>query len=117
MDTRAFLNAAKIASFFARDAANIVRVKMEPGSDLTPGQLTVAATSAEVGDNVSQIEAQIEGQNLEIAFNAKYLMEVLGVVDAPQVALETTTNSSPGVIKPVGSQDFTHVIMPMHITR
>jgi len=117
VDTRAFLSAAKIASFFARDAANIVRLKMEPGSELTPGQLTVAATSAEVGDNVSQIEAQIEGQNLEIAFNAKYLMEVLGVVDAPQVALETTTNSSPGVIKPVGSQDFTHVIMPMHITR
>lgn len=117
VDTRAFLSAAKIASFFARDAANIVRVKMEPGGDLTPGQLTVAATSAEVGDNVSQIEAQIEGQNLEIAFNAKYLMEVLGVVDTPQVALETTTNSSPGVIKPVGSQDFTHVIMPMHITR
>ncbi len=117
VDTRAFLNAAKIASFFARDAANIVRLKMEPGGDLTPGQLTVAATSAEVGDNVSQMEANIEGQELEIAFNAKYLMEVLNVVDAPQVTLETNTSSSPGVIKPVGSQDFTHVIMPMHITR
>lgn len=117
VDTRAFLNATKIASFFARDAANIVRLKMEPGGDLTPGLLTVAATSAEVGDNVSQMEAQIEGQDLEIAFNAKYLMDVLSVIDGPQVALETTTSSSPGVLKPVGSQDFTHVIMPMHITR
>jgi DNA polymerase-3 subunit beta len=54
---------------------------------------------------------------MEIAFNAKYLIDVLSVVDAAQVALETTTASSPGVIKPVGSEDFTHVIMPMHISR
>ena len=52
---------------------------------------------------------------MEIAFNAKYLMDILSVVDAAQVALETTTSSSPGVIKPIGSEDFTHSLMPMHI--
>jgi DNA polymerase-3 subunit beta len=66
---------------------------------------------------VGEIDAVIEGEEMEIAFNAKYLIEVLSVVDAAQVALETTTSSSPGVIKPVGSEDFTHVIMPMHISR
>jgi DNA polymerase-3 subunit beta len=117
VSTGDFLKAAKTANIFARDAANIVRVEIVPGGELAPGRITLTATSAEVGDNVGEIDAVIEGEEMEIAFNAKYLIDVLSVVDAAQVALETTTASSPGVIKPVGSEDFTHVIMPMHISR
>jgi len=117
VSTSDFVKAAKTANIFARDAANIVRLEIVPGGELAPGRVTLAATSAEVGDNVGEIDAVIEGEEMEIAFNAKYLIEVLSVVDAAQVALETTSASSPGVIKPVGSEDFTHVIMPMHISR
>jgi DNA polymerase-3 subunit beta len=112
-----FLKTAKTANIFARDAANIVRLEIVPGGELAPGRVTMTATSAEVGDNVGEIDAVIEGEEMEIAFNAKYLIDVLSVVDAAQVVLETTTASSPGVIKPVGSENFTHVIMPMHISR
>ncbi|RME47694.1 MAG: DNA polymerase III subunit beta [Chloroflexi bacterium] len=115
VDVKPFLNAVKIASFFARDAANIVRLQIEPGSEIHPGTLTISATSTELGDNVSQLDASIEGEPLEIAFNAKYLLDVLNVIGADQVAVETTTPSSPGVFKPVGGPDFVHVIMPMHI--
>ena len=45
------------------------------------------------------------------------LADVLGVVHAPQVAIETTGASSPGLVKAVGRDDFTHVIMPMHINK
>jgi DNA polymerase-3 subunit beta len=117
VSTSDFLKAAKTANIFARDAANIVRVEIVPGGELAPGRVTLTATSAEVGDNVGEIDAVVEGEEIEIAFNAKYLIDILSVVDAAQVALETTIASSPGVIKPVGSEDFTHVIMPMHITR
>jgi len=115
VEVKPFLNAVKIASFFARDAANIVRLHMEPGTELEPGRLTISATSAELGDNVSQLEAGIEGDELEIAFNAKYLLDVLNVIGADRIALEMTTPSSPGVFKPVGGPNFVHVIMPMHI--
>lgn len=117
VDTNEFLKAVRIAFFFARDAANIVRLNITPGNNLTPGSMAVAATSAELGDNVGEIEANVEGEPIEIAFNAKYLMDVLGVISSPQVVLETTTASSPGVIKPVDTEDFIHVIMPMHIAR
>jgi DNA polymerase-3 subunit beta len=117
VDTKALLNATKIASLFARDAANVIRVEFQPGTELSPGTLTVRATSAEMGDNVSQIDATVEGQPLEIAFNAKYLIDVLGVLDAPQVVIETTTASSPGVFKPIGRDDYIHVVMPMHLAR
>jgi DNA polymerase-3 subunit beta len=117
VSTSDFLKATKTANIFARDAANIVRLEIVPGGELAPGRVTLTATSAEVGDNVGEFDAVIEGEEMEIAFNAKYLIDVLSVVDAAQVALETTTASSPGVIKPIGSEDFTHVIMPMHISR
>jgi len=115
VNTNSFLRACKTANIFARDAANIVRLQIAPGGELAPGHMTIAATSAELGDNVGEIDASIEGDEIEAAFNAKYLMDVLSVMDSAQVALETTTSSSPGVIKPVGDVDFVHVIMPMHV--
>ncbi|MCK4316155.1 MAG: DNA polymerase III subunit beta, partial [Anaerolineae bacterium] len=71
----------------------------------------------ETGDDVSELDASIEGDEIEIAFNVKYMIDVLSVVGTPQVALDTTTPSSPGVLRPVGDVDFTHVIMPMHLGR
>ena len=115
LNTNSFLRACKTANIFARDAANIVRVQIAPGGELAPGHITIAATSAELGDNVGEIDASIEGDEVEIAFNVKYLIDVLSVMDSAQVVLETTTSSSPGVIKPVGEVDFVHVIMPMHV--
>lgn len=115
--TEEFLKAVKVAFLFARDAANIIRVKVVPGNELTPGQMIVAATSAELGDNVSELDASIEGDEIEVAFNARYLIDTLNVVGTPEIALETSTSSSPGVIRPVGGDDFLCVIMPMHITR
>jgi DNA polymerase III subunit beta len=115
--TQDLLKAVKMAFLFARDAANIVRFNMVPGSELSPGQIVITGTSAELGDNVSEIDATIEGDALEIAFNARYMIDALSVVGTSEVALETSTASSPGVIRPVGGSDFLCVIMPMHITR
>jgi DNA polymerase-3 subunit beta len=115
IDTAPFLKACKMAQIFARDAANISRIQVEPGSDLEPGRVRVSATSAETGEDVSEIDASIDGDSVEIAFNVKYLIEVLSVTQVPQVSLDTTTPSSPGVIRPVGEDGFTHVIMPMHL--
>ena len=116
MDTANFLKAVRISHLFARDAANIVRLEVAPsGDELMNGRITLVATSAELGDNVADLDASIEGDAVEIAFNAKYLIDVLSVIESPQFILETSTSSSPGVFRAVGDDDFTHVIMPMHI--
>jgi DNA polymerase-3 subunit beta len=118
VSTKEFLGATRIASFFARDSANIVRLHAKPGEEVAPGQLTVAATAAEIGDTTGGIDAVVEGEEAQIAFNAKYLSDVLSVVDAQQVALEVTTPSSPGVVRPsTENGTYTHVIMPMHVAR
>jgi DNA polymerase-3 subunit beta len=117
VSTQELLKAVKVAFLFARDAANIIRFNIVPGSELTPGQIIITGTSAEFGDNVSELDASIEGEPVEVAFNARYMIDALSVAGTPEVALETSSPSSPGVIRPVGGQEFLCVIMPMHITR
>ena len=114
VNTKEFLNATRIAALFARDASNVVRLQANPGEELTPGRLVVAAQAAEVGDTTGGIDAHVEGDGAQIAFNVKYLQEVLGVIGTSQVGMEVSSPSSPGVIKPVGADGYTHVIMPMH---
>jgi DNA polymerase III subunit beta len=127
VNTSDLQSAVRAAAVFARDASNIVRLNIQPVSAASgemsgngqpavgSGKVVVAATSAETGDNVGEIDAQVNGDPVEIAFNARFLGDVLNVLHAPQVLLETNSPASPGVIKPVGRDDFTHVIMPMHI--
>jgi len=115
VDVAEFLRATKTASIFARDGSGIVRLVIAPGGELTPGKMTVSARSEEVGDDVGEIDAIVEGEEAKIAFNGKYLTDVLGVLGEAQVALETTNPSSPGVIRPVGVDNYIHVVMPMFV--
>ncbi len=115
--TTEMLAACKTADIIAREAAHTARVRVLPDDELTPGHMVVAAMSAETGDNETEIDALVDGDPVEVAFNVRYLNEVLSVIDTPQVAVETVSESSPGVIKPVGNDDFVHVIMPMHLGR
>jgi len=75
----------------------------------------VSARSEEIGDDVGEIDATVEGEEAKIAFNGKYLTDALSVLGEAQVALETTNPSSPGVIRPVGVDNYIHVIMPMFV--
>lgn len=112
-----FAQACKMAEIFAREANHTARVRVEPGNELMPGYASITATSTETGDNVAQIDATVDGEEIEIAFNVKYMSQVLSVIDSPQVALETTKSTEPGVLKPVGDDSYLHIIMPMHFGR
>ena len=115
VDVAEFLRATKTASIFARDGSGIVRLVVASGGELATGKLTVSARSEEIGDDIGEIDAVVEGEEAKIAFNGKYLTEVLGVLRESQVALETTNPSSPGVIRPVGVDNYLHVVMPMFV--
>jgi DNA polymerase III subunit beta len=110
-----FLRATKTASIFARDGSGIVRLVITPGGESNPGKMAVSARSEEIGDDVGEIDATVEGADAKIAFNGKYLTDVLSVLRESQVALETTSPSSPGLLRPVGTDNYTHVVMPMFV--
>ena len=74
VNTTEFLKAAKVAHLFARDSANIVRLAITPGD---PGKILLSSTSPELGDNEAEVEAAVEGEAIEAAFNAKFMIDVL----------------------------------------
>ncbi len=115
VEVRDFLQETKIASIFARDGSGIVRVTFEAGADGQPGEMTIVARAEEVGDNSGKLDAAVEGEPSKIAFNGKYLQEVLAVLDGGRVALETTGPSQPGVIRPIDNDNYVHVVMPMFV--
>ena len=106
------LRAARTAAIFARDSSGIVRLHIQPGE---PGALQVLARADEVGENSAELDAEVEGDEAKIAFNARYLMDVLGVIGTDRVALEVTTPSSPGVLRPKDTENYIHVVMPMFV--
>jgi len=121
VSTTDFLRATRAAQVFARDNSMIVRLECTPPKDnaeLALGQVMVKSTSAEMGDNEGNLDAQVEGDDTQIAFNGRYLRDALEAIDTPEVLLQITSPSSPGIIKPAGEPNgYIHVIMPMHVAR
>ena len=66
-------------------------------------------------ENAVDMDATVEGEEAKVAFSSKYLMDVLGVLSKDEVSIEVTTPSSPGVFRPVNSDSYVHVIMPMFV--
>jgi DNA polymerase-3 subunit beta len=118
VDVADLARATKVASIFARDGSGIVRIQVSSGEGNGTGSMSISARSEEVGDDQGEIDAQVEGEPAKIAFNSKYLTDVLTVLGKGTLALETASPSSPGVLKPASSQEgvsYVHVVMPMFV--
>ncbi|HET8524641.1 MAG TPA: DNA polymerase III subunit beta [Thermomicrobiales bacterium] len=112
----AFQNAVKRASYFARDNNDVIRLAIRPAEDdVMPGTVEVSATAAERGNSQSFVDASVTGPELQIAFNARYLTDVLGVLKQGQVMLGLNGANQAGIVRPAGAEEYTHVIMPMVI--
>jgi DNA polymerase-3 subunit beta len=115
-----FKRETRIAAIFARDGSGIIRLQMAPGEGGSqPGQLTISARADEIGDNEGKVDARVEGDASKIAFNSRYLQDVLNVLQG-SVVLEMTSPSSQGVFRPVDENGiaepgYVHVVMPMFV--
>lgn len=115
VSTASLLKASKQAEIFAREGSNVVRLNIKNSGELQPGEVEISAHSEETGSNETIVEASVDGIPLLIAFNVKFLREVLEVIKSPNVVIETSAANAPGVVRPVGDDHFLHVIMPMHL--
>jgi DNA polymerase-3 subunit beta len=104
------LKAVRLSALIASSAANVLRLRL--GGDEDGTGITIAA-AADIGDTQGDVEADVEGDGVSIAFNARYLTEALQNVVADRVALEFSGPLSPGVLKPLDDPDYVHVIMPV----
>lgn len=101
--------AVKTCSIFARETANIIKFA------LISGMVVVSANTPSLGENKVEVEAQLSGEENEIAFNAKYLLDLFANVEAEEFVLEMTGPLNPGVFKIAGDDSFLHIIMPIKV--
>jgi DNA polymerase III subunit beta len=99
----------RAVALFARDSANVIRLRAQSGS------LVLSATTNEVGDSRAELDADVEGPEVQIAFNARYVLDALSVLECDQVELHFDGPLSPGLIRQPGSDDYLYVIMPVRV--
>lgn len=109
VDREELLKAAKICSIFARESANIIKLA------LLEGKIVVSSQTPSLGENTVDVEADVVGEGNEIAFNAKYLLDILSVLDVKEVLFEMTGPLNPGVFKLKEDPSFLHLIMPIRL--
>ncbi|OGH19262.1 MAG: DNA polymerase III subunit beta [Candidatus Levybacteria bacterium RIFCSPHIGHO2_12_FULL_38_12] len=101
--------AIKIASVFAREASNVVKFEMKDK------RIFISANAPSVGENIVEVEADIQGDENQIAYNARYLLDLFANSTSDQLVLEMTESLSPGVFKIPNDDTFLHLIMPIRV--
>ncbi|HSX18720.1 MAG TPA: DNA polymerase III subunit beta [Candidatus Saccharimonadales bacterium] len=109
-----FIKIVRVASIFARDAGNIVKFKLESAGK-AGGLITSSAVNAQVGSNEASCEVELNGAGGEIAFNFRYLLEMLSSVDSEEVEFEMIESLNPGRLTVPGDNDYFHIVMPVRL--
>lgn len=109
-----FIKIIRVASIFARDSGNIVRLLLE-ASGTKGGTIKIFANNAQVGSNEAQAEVELTGKGGEIAFNFRYLLEMLSSVDTENVNFEMIESLDPGKLTIPGDKDYFHIVMPVRL--
>jgi DNA polymerase-3 subunit beta len=116
VDREQLASAVRRASYFARDNNDVIRLAFKPGeAEFDLGTLEITANAAERGNSQSIIDAAVTGEGFQVAFNARYLSDVLGVLRQSKVVFGLNGPNQAGVLKPAGDDLYSHVIMPMVI--
>jgi DNA polymerase-3 subunit beta len=108
-----FKNLIKIASIFARDLGSVVKLKFEVNSNNKAGVLNVSTSANQID---AKCEVEIKGKGGEIAFNFRYLQEILSVIGDEEVNFEMIESLNPGKLTGQTEKDsFFHIIMPVRL--
>jgi len=104
-----FVQAVKIASVFAKESANIVRFNIKTNS------IELTANAPQIGQNKATVDAKVEGENLEIAFNYKFLMDFLNICKSQEIIIEFNESLTPAFFHDQSDPNFSHIIMPVRL--
>jgi DNA polymerase-3 subunit beta len=83
----------------------------------TEGELTVAAETPDIGDATQSMPAPYSGEEIEIAFNPGFLVEGVDSVEGEEIAVQFSSPLRPGLLRPVGSEDFSYLVMPIRLNQ
>lgn len=105
----------RIASIFARDSGNIIKLTIGSKDGSGTSVLKVAAGNKQVGSNEAEMEVALSGRGGEIAFNFRYLLEMLSSVDSEDINFQMIESLNPGKLTVPGNQDYFYIVMPVRL--
>ena len=109
VDREEFYRAVRRVATLSTDRSTPLKFNFKEGG------VTVSTVNPEVGEATEDLEAGFEGDNLEIGLNARYIIDAFSVIEEARVRIEMNESLSPGLICPVGDDDYRCVIMPMRL--
>ena len=109
IEKEAFLKAIKLAAVFAKGEANILVLSSKKGS------LNLKSQTKEIGSQENEVEGNIEGEELQIAFNTKFLLDAVSNIPSSQLMIEFSGALSAALIKPVGIEGLEYIVMPVRL--
>jgi DNA polymerase III subunit beta len=111
LEREAFATAIRRVSLLASERSRAVKIALKPG------EISLAASSPELGNAEESMPAEYQGEAVEVGFNAQYLLEFLGVAGTERIRLELRDAESQGILRPDGDAETEHryVVMPMRL--
>jgi len=111
LEREGFTTAIRRVSLLASERSRAVKIALKAG------QISLAASSPEMGAAEESVAVDYQGEPVEVGFNAQYLLEFLGVAGTDKVRLELKDAESQGILRPEGESEPEHryVVMPMRL--
>lgn len=109
VDKDLFYNAVKRIRIMSNEKSNGIRIK------LTNNEMIITANNPSLGDAIEQVPISYEGKEMEIGFNAKYVLETLSTLDNGEVVLELNNELSPVIVKSLSLSSYLGIIMPLKL--
>jgi DNA polymerase-3 subunit beta len=103
-----FVNITKVSSLFARESAGSVTVEVDEDEH----QVGIRSIASQLGENTARAEAEVSG-SAQITLNSRYILDALNSMHDDQVSINFNGKLEPCILKPVGSDDYIHVVMPL----
>lgn len=111
VERRSLISALERIAVLADRKNNIVKISLDSAQQ----QITVSVDAQDVGSGQEAVPAQLTGEDLDIAFNVKYLLDGLKVLPSTEVQIQVNTATSPVVLVPIGAMKMTYLVMPVQI--
>jgi DNA polymerase-3 subunit beta len=109
LDSEEFTKAVDRVATISTDKARAVKLSLNGGT------VTISAVSADAGRAIEELDAEYNGEPLEIGFNARYILDMMAEIDGPKVRLEMASAAAPTVVRDPEDSSTLYVLMPMRV--
>jgi len=109
IDRAELIRAVKVASLFSKTGINDINLDFPAGKN----KIIVSSVSGQTGENITELEAKVSGNDNSIVINYRYFLDGLNNIDGETIKIEAIDSNTPCILKPEKEEDYLYIIMPI----